>query len=100
LEFLTLNAKTTHLLVVLQRKLHDTQFCIPIQGVYEPMLPESARERYQLVVDGEYYSGRRAFQVRRKRRMSACTTSPPAELARHLGRRIVRRVKRNLRLSG
>ncbi len=26
LEFLTLNAKTTHLLVVLQRKLHDTEF--------------------------------------------------------------------------
>ena len=68
LEFLTLNAKTTHLLVVLQRKLHDTQFCIPIQGVYEPMLPESARERYQLVVDGEYYSGRRAFQVQTEKK--------------------------------
>jgi hypothetical protein len=27
LEFLTLNAKTTHLLVVLQKKLHDTEFC-------------------------------------------------------------------------
>ena len=39
LEFLTLNAKTTHLLVVLQKKLHDTEFCVPIQGVYEPMLP-------------------------------------------------------------
>jgi len=61
LEFLTLGAKTTHLLVVLQKKLHDAEFCIPIQGVYEPMLPETAIDRYQLVVDGEYY--RRAQQV-------------------------------------
>src|SRR5262245_60328749 len=50
LKFLTLNAKTTHLLV-LQKELHDTEFCVPIQGVYKPMLPESATERYQLVVD-------------------------------------------------
>ena len=63
LEFLTLNAKTTHLLVVLQKKLHDTEFCVPIQSVYEPMLPESATDRYQLVVDGEYYSVKRAQQV-------------------------------------
>jgi hypothetical protein len=99
LEFLTLNAKTTHLLVVLQRKLHDTEFCIPIQGVYEPMLPESARDRYQLVVDGEYYSGRRAFQVQTERKEVSLHDIPAAELARHLGRRIVRRVKRNLRLA-
>jgi hypothetical protein len=39
------------------------EFCVPIQGVYEPMLPESATDRYQLVVDGEYYSVRRAQQV-------------------------------------
>jgi hypothetical protein len=99
LEFLTLNAKTTHLLVVLQRKLHDTEFCIPIQGVYEPMLPESARDRYQLVVDGEYYSGHRAFQVQTERKEVSLHDIPAAELARHLGRRIVRRVKRNLRLA-
>jgi hypothetical protein len=40
-----------------------TEFCVPIQGVYEPMLPESATERYQLVVDLEYYSVRRARQI-------------------------------------
>jgi len=84
---------------VLQRKLHDTEFCIPIQGVYEPMLPASARERYQLVVDGEYYSGRRAFQVQTERKEVGLHDIPAAELAKHLGRRIVRRVKRNLRLS-
>ena len=56
LEFLTLNAKTTHLLVILQKKLHGTEFCVPIQGVYEPMLPEGATDGYHLVADGEYYS--------------------------------------------
>jgi hypothetical protein len=99
LEFLTLSAKTTHLLVVLQRKLHDTEFCIPIQGVYETMLPESAKDRYQLVVDGEYYSGRRAFQVQTEKKDVSLQNIPVAELAKHLGRRIVRRVKRNLRLA-
>jgi hypothetical protein len=99
LEFLTLSAKTTHLLVVLQRKLHDTEFCIPIQGVYETMLPESAKDRYQLVVDGEYYSGRRAFQVQTEKKDVSLQDIPVAELAKHLGRRIVRRVKRNLRLA-
>jgi hypothetical protein len=32
LEFLTLSAKTTHLLVVLQKKLHDTEFLHPDPG--------------------------------------------------------------------
>jgi hypothetical protein len=59
LDFLTLSSKTTHLLVVLQQKLHDTEFCVPIQEVYENMVPEEASERYRLVIDGEYYSGRR-----------------------------------------
>ena len=98
MEFLTLNAKTTHLLVGLQRKLHDTEFCIPIQAAYEPMLPESAKDRYPPVVDGEYYRGRRAFQVQTQKRTQPAR-HPAAELARHLGRRIVRRVKRNLRLA-
>ena len=49
MEFLTLNAKTTHLLVVLQRKLHDSDFKVPIQIAYEPMLPESAIRKYEFV---------------------------------------------------
>ena len=59
LDFLTLNSKTTHLLVVLQQKLSNTDFCVPIQGVYEDMVPDEAVARYQLVVDGAYYSGQR-----------------------------------------
>jgi hypothetical protein len=98
-EHLTLNAKTTHLLVVLQRKLHDAEFCVPIQGVYEPMLPASATERYQFVVDGEYYSGRRMHQMQTENKDVSLQDIPAAEIAKHLGRRIVRKVRRNLRLA-
>ena len=63
-----MNGKTTHLLLVLQEKMYDTEFCIPIQGVYEPMVPAASASRYQLVVDGEYYSGHRFTHV----------TNPPA----------------------
>jgi hypothetical protein len=69
LDFLVMNGKTTHLLLVLQQKMYETEFCIPIQGVYEPMTPDAAAARYQLVVDGEYYSGHRFTHV---------TAPPPA----------------------
>jgi SAM-dependent methyltransferase len=94
LEFLTLSAKTTHLLVVLQKKLHDTEFCIPIQGVYEPMLPESAIDRYQLVVDGQYY--RRAQQVSKEIGYAKLDEMPAIYIARYLSGRIVRRLKRSI----
>src|SRR6516164_4901322 len=35
LDFLTLNAKTTHLLVVAHRKMYDKKFCVPFQEIYE-----------------------------------------------------------------
>jgi hypothetical protein len=93
LEFLTLNAKTTHLLVVLQQKLHDTEFCIPVQGVYEDMLPDSAVSRYQLVVDGEYYSGHRFRQVTREITNASLSNYPFFVIARHMSKRILRRFK-------
>jgi hypothetical protein len=96
LQFLTLSAQTTHLLVVLQRKLHDTEFCVPIQGVYEPMLPDSATERYPFVVDGAYYSGRRMQQVTREIKEANLNEVPVVQLAKHLSRRIGRRLKRSL----
>jgi hypothetical protein len=58
-----MNGKTTHLLLVLQEKMYETEFCIPIQGVYEAMVPAASASRYQLVVDGEYYSGHRFTHV-------------------------------------
>jgi hypothetical protein len=59
LDYLTLNAKTTHLLVALQRKLHDKPFCVPFQEIYEGMIPEEAFGRYRMVVDGETLDGKR-----------------------------------------
>jgi hypothetical protein len=81
--------------VVLQKKLHDTEFRVPIQGVYEPMLPESATERYQLVVDGEYYSVRRAQQVTKEARDANLNEMPAVDIAKYLGNRVVRRLKRS-----
>jgi hypothetical protein len=42
--------------VQVAKKSCRKECCVPIQGVYEPMLPEAATQRYQLVVDGEDYS--------------------------------------------
>jgi hypothetical protein len=95
LEFLTLNAKTTHLLVILQRKLHDTEFCVPIQGVYEPMLPKAATDRYHLVVDGKYYSVRRAQQITKEFSYANLNEMPAIDIAKYLGKRVVRRLKRS-----
>jgi hypothetical protein len=78
---MTLNSKTTHLLVVLQQKLHDTEFCVPVQGVYEGGIPSSAVSRYQLVVDGEYYKGERFRHVTREVTDASLTRIPSREIA-------------------
>jgi hypothetical protein len=59
LDFLTLSSKTTHLLVVAQRKMYDHEFCVPFQEQYETMVPDEARARYAMVVDGEVMDGNR-----------------------------------------
>src|SRR5215470_14958750 len=59
LDFLTLNAKTTHLLVVAQRKMYDKEFCVPFQEIYEGMVPDEVRSRYAMVVDGEVLDSKR-----------------------------------------
>jgi SAM-dependent methyltransferase len=109
LEFLAFNHASTHLLVVLQRKLYNTDFRIPVQGVYEPMLPEESLSRYELVVDGEYYSGRRIAQITRAGLAQAPQPTPLAQpatptleqipsrvIASHLVSRILRRLKNEL----
>jgi hypothetical protein len=99
LEFLTLNPKTTHLLVVLQQKMHDADFCVPIQGVYEPMIPESSALRYRLVVDGEYYSGHRFTHLTQASERAVVYNPQMSldnirakEIVRNLSQRIARRV--------
>jgi hypothetical protein len=59
LDFLTLSAKTTHLLVVAQRKMYETPFCPPFQEVYEGMVPDETRSHYAMVIDGEVMDGKR-----------------------------------------
>lgn len=85
LDYLTLNSKTTHLLVVLQRKLHDTPFCMPFQKIYEEMVPEDALSRYSIVVDGAMLDGRPGMYL---------TDVPGKQLLTELRRRIVRRLLR------
>ncbi len=67
LDYLTLSSKTTHLLVVAQRKMHDKEFCVPFQEIYEPMVPDDARARYSMVVDGEILDGRRVKHLTKDR---------------------------------
>jgi hypothetical protein len=59
LDFLTLSSKTTHLLVVAHRKMYERDFCVPFQEQYESMVPDEARARYAMVVDGEVMDGKR-----------------------------------------
>src|SRR5262249_31402912 len=59
LDFLVLNSKTTHMLVVAQRKMYDKEFCVPFQEIYENMVPDDVRSRYAMVVDGEILDGKR-----------------------------------------
>jgi hypothetical protein len=59
LDFLTLNAKTTHLLVVAHRKMYDKEFCVPFQEIYEDLVPDEVRTRYGMVVDGEVLDSKR-----------------------------------------
>jgi hypothetical protein len=96
LDYLVLNAKTTHLLVVLLQRLHDSPFCVPFQGHYETMIPDMAAARYSLVVDGELYDGKRFKQLTKAgaiiepgRRVDEISAR---ELLRELHRRIFRRL--------
>ncbi len=63
LDYMVINSKTTHLLVALSQKMYDTPFSVPFQGVYEPMTPDEVMQRYSLIVDGEFYDGKRAKHI-------------------------------------
>lgn len=100
LDFLTLSAKTTHLLVVVQRKMYDREFNVPLQEVYEEMVPDEARSRYSMVIDGDVMDAKRVKYLT-KDSILAKTAPPPllvdvpgrtlaVELARRLRRRIAR----------
>jgi len=67
LDYLVLNAQTTHLLVALLQKKYDKPFCVPFQGVYEPTTNEEHLARYAMVVDGELYDGKRIKYISKER---------------------------------
>jgi|SRR5579864_5196792 len=96
LDFMAMNAKSTHKLIVLQEKMYDKEFCVPIQGVYETMIPQESASRYQLVVDGEYYSGARLTHVSRANTNRGLLGYSGRELLREASRRLVRRFLRPL----
>jgi hypothetical protein len=56
---LAMNSKTTHRLVVVQRKMYDKEFCVPFQEIYENMIPDEVRSRYAMVIDGEVLDSKR-----------------------------------------
>jgi hypothetical protein len=54
-----MSSKTTHRLVVVQRKMYDKEFCVPFQEIYENMVPDEVRSRYSVVIDGEVLDSKR-----------------------------------------
>jgi hypothetical protein len=60
---MVINSKTTHLLVTLSQKMYDQPFNVPFQGVYEAATPDEVMQRYNLVVDGEFYDGKRIKHI-------------------------------------
>jgi hypothetical protein len=67
LNFLSFSAQTTHRLVVAQRKMYDKDFCVPFQEIYENMVPDEARSRYSMVIDGEVMDSKRVKYLTKER---------------------------------
>ena len=61
-----------------------------------PLLEQKPSNRYQLGVDGEYRSVRRAQQVTKEVRYANLNEMPALDIAKYLGNRVVRRLKRSL----
>lgn len=87
MEHLALNAKTTHLLVVLLRKSRDQPFSIPFQEMYEGMVPEETLGRYSIAIDGAGIDGYRGKYL---------TDVPGRQLLDELWKRVANRIRRRL----
>jgi hypothetical protein len=85
LEYLVMSLKSPRALVVLLQKMYPTDFCVPFQACYEPLVPRSSLARYRVVVDGEYWDVARAMEIRGFRSLDAV---PADEMIRDLVRRI------------
>lgn len=85
LDYLTLSAKTTHLLVVAHRKKFATEFRVPFQEEYESKVPAETLSPYPRVIDGEILDSRQVNNWRVR-------DIPARTLATELGQRIKRRL--------
>jgi SAM-dependent methyltransferase len=95
LDFLIMNSRSTHLLLVVQRKVYPSEFKVPIQGVYEPMIPRGPASRYELVIEGKTYKASDLSSVRTDPQQPVTLYDFPArQIVRHLARRIARRLRR------
>jgi hypothetical protein len=65
LDYLAFNSKTTHLLIVAQRKIYDKPFFVPFQQVYDDLITDEARSRYRIIIDGEIFDGKQAKYLTR-----------------------------------
>ena len=74
--------------------LTSTQMHRACQRAYEAMLREVATSRYQLVVDGEYYSGRRFAQLIYAPSSNRTSIDDYSYSARELAKELAGRVKR------
>ena len=96
LDYLTFSSKTTHLLVVVHRKIYDKEFCIPFQGLYEGSSPGGTRSRYSMVIDGEILDLNRVKYLSMQGQMDTDLSKIPGRtLATELRRRLRRRIKRS-----
>ena len=60
-----------------------------------PLLEQKPSNRYQLVLDGEYRSVRRAQQVTKEVSYANLNEMPVLDIAKYLSNRVVRRLKRS-----
>lgn len=60
-----------------------------------PLPEQKPSNRYQLVVDGEYRSVRRAQQVTKEVSYANLNEMPVLDIAKYLSNRVVRRLKRS-----
>jgi hypothetical protein len=91
LDYLKLDAKTTHLLVVLQKKLKDRPFGMPFQEIYEDMVPAETLERYSIAIDGAGIGGDRGKHLE---------DVPGRLLLAEVRKRIANRILRKFGLPG
>ena len=65
LDFVTFSMKTTHLLVVVQRKVYDTEFRVPRPDASNYRILDEIRSRHATVIDGS--DGRQADEISHQR---------------------------------